>query len=199
MNAILRFLVERALVVNLVSIFLVVIGIYAMLNINREAFPNVNFDTVQIDTVYPGSTPAEIERLVITPIEQELKSLNGIDKMTSIAFPGSGRVILELEQDASNRDRIVSDVQLAVDRASLPTDLPQEPIVLEIDGQMIPVLNFAISSPRSEVELKRLGIVLKMTSWRSRGRAHPGAGGPARRNPHRGGSGQTSRAAYSGR
>ena len=157
MNAILRFLVERALVVNLVSIFLVVIGIYAMMNINREAFPNVNFDTVQIDTVYPGSTPAEIERLVITPIEQELKSLNGIDKMTSIAFPGSGRVILELEQDASNRDRIVSDVQLAVDRASLPTDLPQEPIVLEIDGQMIPVLNFAISSPRSEVELKRLG------------------------------------------
>jgi len=157
MNAILRFLVERALVVNLVSIFLVVIGIYAMLNINREAFPNVNLDKVQVDTVYPGSTPTEIERLVITPIEQELKSLDGIDKMTSIAFPGSGRIILELEQDASNRERIVSDVQLAVDRANLPMDLPQEPVVLEIDGQMIPILNIAISAPRSEVELKRLG------------------------------------------
>ncbi len=157
MNAILRFLVERGLIVNLVSIFLMVIGTYAMFNINREAFPNVNLDKVQIDVVYPGSTPTEIERLVITPIEQELKSLDGIDKMTSIAFPGSGRVILELEQDASNRDRIVSDVQLAVDRASLPTDLPNEPTVLEIDGRMIPVLNIAISSPRSEVELKRLG------------------------------------------
>jgi multidrug efflux pump subunit AcrB len=77
--------------------------------------------------------------------------------MTSIAFPGSGRIILEIEQDASNRDRIVSDVQLAVDRASLPIDLPQEPVVLEIDGQMIPILNIAISSPRSGVELKRLG------------------------------------------
>ncbi|MDX1823381.1 MAG: efflux RND transporter permease subunit, partial [Thiohalomonadales bacterium] len=157
MNAILRFLVERGLVVNLVSIFLMVIGSFAMLNINREAFPNVNLDKVQVDTVYPGSTPTEIERLVITPIEQELKSLDGIDKMTSIAFPGSGRIILELEQDASNRDRIVSDVQLAVDRADLPTDLPEEPVVLEIDGQMIPILNIAISSPRSEVELKHLG------------------------------------------
>ena len=157
MNAILRFLVERALVVNLVSIFLVVIGIYAMLNINREAFPNVNLDKVQVDSIYPGSTPTEIERLVITPIEQELKSLDGIDKMTSIAFPGSGRIILELEQDASNRERIVSDVQLAVDRANLPMDLPEEPIVLEIDGQMIPILNIAISAPLSEVELKRLG------------------------------------------
>ena len=157
MNAILRFLVERALVVNLVSIFLMVIGTFAMLNINREAFPNVNLDKIQIDSVYPGSTPSEVERLVITPVEQELKSLDGIDKMTSIAFPGSGRIILELEQDAPNRDRIVSDVQLAVDRANLPTDLPEEPIVLEIDGQMIPILNIAISSPRSEVELKRLG------------------------------------------
>jgi multidrug efflux pump subunit AcrB len=157
LNAVLRFLVERTLVVNLVSIFLMVMGTYAMLNINREAFPNVNLDKVQIDSVYPGSTPTEIERLVITPIEQELKSLDGIDKMTSIAFPGSGRIILELEQDASNRDRIVSDVQLAVDRANLPTDLQEEPTVLEIDGQMIPILNIAISSPRSEVELKRLG------------------------------------------
>ena len=157
MNAILRFLVERGLVVNLVSIFLMVMGTFAMLNINREAFPNVNLDKVQVDTVYPGSTPSEVERLVITPIEQELKSLDGIDKMTSIAFPGSGRIILELEQDAPNRDRIVSDVQLAVDRADLPTDLPEEPVVLEIDGQMIPILNIAISSPRSEVELKRLG------------------------------------------
>jgi len=157
LNAILRFLVERSLVVNLVSIFLMALGTYAMLNINREAFPNVNLDKVQIDAVYPGSTPTEVERLVITPIEQELKSLDGIDKMTSIAFPGSGRIILEIEQNASNRDRIVSDVQLAVDRANLPTDLPEEPIVLEIDGQMIPILNIAISSPRSEVELKRLG------------------------------------------
>ncbi|MGW8228760.1 MAG: efflux RND transporter permease subunit, partial [Gammaproteobacteria bacterium] len=74
MNAILRFLVERGLIINLVSIFLMVMGTYAIFNINREAFPNVNLDKVQIDTVYPGSTPTEVERLVITPIEQELKS-----------------------------------------------------------------------------------------------------------------------------
>jgi multidrug efflux pump subunit AcrB len=132
-----------------------------MLNINREAFPNVNLDKVQVDTIYPGSTPTEIERLVITPIEQELKSLDGIDKMTSVAFPGSGRILLEIEQDAPNRDRIVSDVQLAVDRASLPTDLPEDTVVLEIDGQMIPILNIAISSPRSDVELKRLGDLIE--------------------------------------
>jgi multidrug efflux pump subunit AcrB len=152
-----RFLVERSLVVNLISIFLVTLGAFAAWKMNRESFPNVVMDRVQIDTVYPGSTPEEIERLIITPIEQELKSLDGIDTMTSIAFPSSGRINLELDPDASNRSRIVSDVQLAVDRADLPTDLPREPSVLEIDGEMIPVINLAIAAPRSEVALKHLG------------------------------------------
>jgi len=152
-----RFLVERSLVVNLVSFFLVVLGGFSAWQMNRESFPNVVMDRVQIDVAYPGSTPEEVERLIITPIEQEIKSLDGIDTMTSIAFPGSGRINLELDPDASNRSRIVSDVQLAVNRAELPTDLPREPSVLEIDGQMIPVINLAIAAPLSEVALKRLG------------------------------------------
>ncbi len=152
----LRFLVERSLVVNLVSIFLVMIGLYAAFSINREAFPNVNLDKVQIEIVYPGSTPEEIESLVVTPIEQEIKALDGIDKMTSIAFPGSGRIILELDSHSSNRDRIVSDIQLAVNRADLPADMATEPSVLEIDGRVFPVINIAIAAPRSELELKQL-------------------------------------------
>ena len=157
MNNVIRFLVERPLVVNLVSIFIVALGLYAAFNINREAFPNVNLDRVQINTVYPGATPAEIEQLVITPVEQELKSLTGIDKMISVAFPGSGRIDLELDPNASNRQRIVSDVQLAVDRASLPTELPAQPSVVEIEGSIFPVIRVAISGNRTPLELKRLG------------------------------------------
>lgn len=151
-----RFLVERRLIVHLVSIFLIVLGIIAIANINREAFPNVNLDKVQIEIAYPGSSPEEIERIIITPIEQELRSLDGIDTMTSIAFPGSGRINLEVDPDATNRDRIVSDVQLAVDRATLPGDMPEDPVVLEVDGKMIPIIQLAISAPRDEVALKRL-------------------------------------------
>ena len=157
MTGILRFLVERSLVVNLISIFLVVLGLYtAFFLINREAFPNVNLDKIQIDTVYPGATPEEMERLVITPIEQELKALDGIDKMISVAFPGSGRITLELDPYASNRERLTSDAQLAVDRADLPQDLPNDPTVLEIDGAVFPIIQLAISLPRTPLELKRL-------------------------------------------
>ena len=162
MTGILRFLVERSLVVNLISIFLVLLGLYtAFFLINREAFPNVNLDKIQIDTTYPGATPEEMERLVITPIEQELKALDGIDKMISIAFPGSGRIFLELDPYATNRQRLTSDAQLAVDRADLPQDLPNDPVVLEVDGSLIPIIQLAISAPKTPLELKRLADRIK--------------------------------------
>jgi len=157
MKSVFRFFVERALMVNLISIFLMAVGIYAIFDINREAFPNVNLDQIRIDIPYPGASPSEIERLVITPIEQELKALDGIDTMSSIAFSGSGIINLDLDPDSGSRQNIVNDVQLAVDQAVLPDDLPNDPFILEIDGAVFPVIQVAVSSDVSELELKRLG------------------------------------------
>jgi len=157
MKSVFRFFVERALMVNLISVFLMAVGIYAIFDINREAFPNVNLDKIRIDIPYPGASPSEIERLVITPIEQELKALTGIDKMNSIAFSGSGIINLDIDPDSDNREQMASDVQMAVDQAVLPNDLPAKPYVLEIDGAVFPVIQLAISAKVSELELKRLG------------------------------------------
>jgi len=158
MTTIIRFLVERSLIVNLVSVFLVAIGLATAIFFTQiEAFPNVNLDQIQINMVYPGASPKEVEQLVITPIEQELRSLNGIDKMVSMSFPGSGRIILEVDPDANNRIRLSSEVTLAVDRAQLPDDLPDDPVVIEVDGAVFPIMRIAISAPLNELELKRLG------------------------------------------
>ncbi len=157
MKNILAFFVHRTLIVNLISIFIILLGIYAMSTINREAFPNVNLDNIAIGFSYPGASPEEIEQLIITPIEQELKSLDGIDKMTSVAFPSSGNINLEVAPDSINRARMVSDVQLAIDQAELPLDLPYEPVVTEIDGRVFPIIQLAVAAPLSKLELKRLG------------------------------------------
>jgi len=162
MTPIIKFLVERGLVVNLVSVFLFTVGLVtAVMFLQIEAFPNVNLDLIQINTVYPAASPKEVEQLVITPIEQELRALNGIDKMVSMAFPGSGRITLEVDPDANNRARLASEVSLAVDRADLPNDLPNKPSVTEVDGSVFPVIRLAVSAHMSELELKRLGDSLK--------------------------------------
>lgn len=161
MKSILSFFVERVLVVNLISIFIILLGIYAMYSINREAFPNVNLDKIAIGFSYPGASPDEIEELIITPIEQELKSLDGINKMTSVAFPSSGNINIEIAVNSINRTRMVSDVQQAIDKARLPLDLPFDPVVTEIDGRVFPVIQLAVAAPVSKLELKRLGDKIK--------------------------------------
>jgi multidrug efflux pump subunit AcrB len=162
MTAIIRYLVSRGLVVNLVSIFLFILGLVtAILYIQVEAFPNVNLDRIQIDTFYPGASPQEVEQLIITPIEQELRALNGIDKIVSMSFPGSGRITMEVDPNANNRDKLSSEISLAVDRAKLPLDLPNDPFVTEIDGAVFPIIRIAVSAPISELELKRLGDDIK--------------------------------------
>ncbi len=157
MKSVIQFFVERALVINLISVFILVLGVYTVLNINREHFPNVNLDKIVISTIYPGASPEEIEKLINTPIEQELKSLDGIDKMNSVAFPSTGTVSLELDPDSRSRSRIVSDIQLAIDRIDLPDDLPDKPLVLEIDGRIFPIVQLALSASRSQLAVKRLG------------------------------------------
>ncbi|MDH5570370.1 MAG: efflux RND transporter permease subunit [Gammaproteobacteria bacterium] len=162
MTAIIRFLVERSLVVNLVSIFLFILGLVTSIWLmNREAFPNVNLDVIQIEVAYPGASPGEIEQLVITPIEQELRALNGIDTMMSMSFPGSGRIRLEVDPNSSNRVRLSSEVSLAVDRAKLPVDLPSDPYVTEIDGAVFPIIRLAVSATIDDLALKRLGDNIK--------------------------------------
>ena len=162
MQAIIRYLVTRGLVVNLISVFLVAVGIaISVMFMKVEAFPNVNLDIIQIDVVYPGASPSEVEQLIITPIEQELRAIEGIDKMISMAFPSSGRISMEVDPNSSKRDRLTSDISLAVDRATLPEDLANEPFVTEVDGSVFPILRVALSANRDELALKRLGDLVK--------------------------------------
>ena len=157
MTSIIKYMAERGLVVALISIFIIFLGGLAIIKINREAFPNVNLDVVQVSVYQPGASPQDIERLILIPIEQELKLLSGIDKMTSVAFPGSARINLELDPYAPNRERIANEVQLAIDRARLPDDLPEDPYVLEIDARVFPVIQLAIAAPWDDLRIKQLG------------------------------------------
>ena len=162
MRTIIHFLVTRPLIVNLISVFLLILGMVVSISLLQiEAFPNVNLDVVQIDVAYPGASPKEIEQLVVTPIEQELRALSGIDKMISMSFPGSARITMELDPDASNRSRLTSEISIAIDKASLPADLPTDPVVTDVDGAVFPVIRLAVSAPLDELGIKRLGDDIK--------------------------------------
>ncbi|MDQ6962676.1 MAG: efflux RND transporter permease subunit [Mariprofundaceae bacterium] len=153
-----RFFIQRGLLVNMMSVLLLLGGIYAALHIQREAFPSINFDQVVITAAYPGASPEEVAKLVLTPIERQLKSVEGINNIHSVAYAGSMQMNLEIDPDYQDRTRFVSDVEQAINRAALPKDLATDPLVVEIKSDQVPVLSFTVFSKKEmdDLSFKRL-------------------------------------------
>jgi len=156
MKRLIVFFVKRGLLVNMLSLLLLAGGIFAGISIQREAFPSINFDLVVINAAWPGSSPKEMERLVITPIERELKGVDGIDTIRATAYPGSMVINVEIDPNYTDRSRFVSDVQQAINRADLPVDLPDDPLLTEIKSEQAPVLSFTMFGDFKPLELKRI-------------------------------------------
>ncbi len=156
MKNVIAFFVKRGLMVNLISIFLLAAGIYSGYQIQREAFPSVNFDIVVVAGSYPGAAPREVERLMVAPIEQELKGIDGISAMRSTAFSGTMQIVIEVDPNFKDRSRLVSDIQQAINRTDLPLDLPADPIISEIKSEQTPVLTFSIFGDFEPLALKHL-------------------------------------------
>ncbi len=156
MTSIIAFFVRRGVLVNLISLMLLAGGIYAASNIQREAFPSVNFDVIVINAVYPGAAPKEVERLLVTPIERELKGIDGINVIRSTAFLGTMQISIEVDPGFEDRSRLVSDIQQAINRADLPDDLPAEPVITEVKSEQAPVLTFSVFGPFTPLQLKHL-------------------------------------------
>ncbi len=157
-----EFSVRQPLFVNLLTLLVFVAGIMALINLNRDTFPNVDLDIVIVTTNYPGATPQEIEKLITIPIEKELKEVNDIKEMTSASIEGLSSIVLEIEPDAPDKNKVVNDIQRAVDKAEdLPTDLKEEPLVTDIEMRDHPIVEVSISGNFSEEELVKHARVLE--------------------------------------
>ncbi len=113
---------------NLLMFVLVVGGILFALNIKREVFPEIDMDMVTVVVAYPGASPQEVEEGAVLAIEEEISSLDGIKKISSVSVEGLGTVMAELLGSA-NSDRALNDIKSAVDRiTSFPQDA-ERPII----------------------------------------------------------------------
>jgi len=150
-----KFSVQNRLMVNLLSVFILVAGGIAFFQLNREAFPNFSFDIVSINTLYPGATPEEVEKLITQPIEEELRTVGDVDEIRSVSAEGYSVVIVKLDPDASDKKRTVTEIQQAVDRVpNFPADLEKKPITREIRTRDTPIIEIALSGsmPRKELQ-----------------------------------------------
>ncbi len=149
-----KFSVNNSLFVNLVSGILLIIGLIVVLGLNREVFPNVAFDIVSVTTSYQGATPEDVEKLITVPIEKEIKEVDGIKEVNSTSAVSTSLIYVKIDPDESNKQKVVRDIQSAVDRVKdLPRDV-EDPIVTEVTSKQYPIIEVSLSGEMTEHELQ---------------------------------------------
>ncbi|MCA9408282.1 MAG: efflux RND transporter permease subunit, partial [Candidatus Omnitrophica bacterium] len=146
-----EFSVKNSLLVNLVSVFILLAGTLAMMNLRRDAFPQVDFDIVTVGTAYPGASAEDVEKFVTIPIEKELKGISGVKEMESTSEEGFSSIGITIDPETSDKDQVVDDIRTAVERVNnLPEGIEEDPLVVEIKSKERPILEISLSGNFSE-------------------------------------------------
>src|SRR3989440_1917829 len=142
-------------------IFLLGAGLAAYLTIAKEAEPDVKIPIIYVQLSQRGISPEDAERLLLRPVETQLKSVGNVKEMRSTAFEGGGFVVLEFEAGFDSKAAL-ADVRAKVDQAK--RDLPRDadaPQVQEVNLSLYPVLVVGLSGDVPERTLLRIARAAK--------------------------------------
>ena len=151
----LEAILRRPRTVLTMMIVMVVAGIYTYITIAKEADPDIQVPVLYISIPLQGISPEDAERLLVKPMEEELRGLEGLKELTSIASQGHAAIITEFETEmdpdiASQKVREKVDIA----KAELPSDA-EEPTVNEINLSLFPTIIVALSGDVPERTLYR--------------------------------------------
>ncbi len=140
--------------IYVLTIIITSLGIMSYFSIPKEQFPEIVIPTILVNTVYPGTSPEDMENLVTRPIEKQCKSLADVKKITSNSIQDFSSIIVEFNPGIENTEA-KQRVRDAVDKAkaNLPNNLPKDPDIKEVDFSEFPIMNINLAG---DYDLQRL-------------------------------------------
>ena len=128
----------------LIFLAIIILGAFALMNMPREADPEVKIPIAVVTTVYPGASPTDTEELLTQKIEEKVKNLENLKQYSSRSGVGFSSVTVEFNAEADLKDSI-QKLKDAVDEAqpSLPTDA-EDPFVTEIRVSDMPIVTYSL-------------------------------------------------------
>ena len=127
-SGIISWFARNSVAANLLMIFILIMGAFGYKTIQRQMFPNIEINYINITAQYRGASPQEIEESILIKIEESLKDVSEIKRTVSRAFRNSGRISLEIDKDEELTD-VLDKIKLRVDSiATFPADM--EPVTI---------------------------------------------------------------------
>ncbi|WP_375325464.1 efflux RND transporter permease subunit [Flagellimonas sp. GZD32] len=143
MRKLIAYFIKYHMAVNVFILAFLVFGVVGMLSLKSSFFPLNEARNISITITYPGASPQEIEEGIVLKIEDNLKGLQGVERVTSTSRENSGTINVEIEKDR-DVDFMLLEVKNAVDRVpTFPTGM--EPLVVAKQEPVRPTISFAVS------------------------------------------------------
>jgi len=156
MNAIIDAALSHSRTVIATLVLILLSGTVAYIEIPKEADPDINIPIIYVSMSHEGISPEDAERLLVRPMEQELRVIEGVKEMRATAFEGGANVTMEFDA-GFDADVALDDIREKVDLAK--PELPEEtdePTVHEVNFSLFPVIVVTLSGPVPERTLLKL-------------------------------------------
>ena len=156
MRKIISYFINYPKAVNIIILFFIFFGIAGIISLKSSFFPLIDSHFVSVNITYLGASPNEIEEGIILKIEDNLKGISGIDRVTSTARENNGSILVEISQN-KNIDLMLLEVKNAIDRVpSYPANM--EPIVVSKLDEQRPTIIFSLAGEKTPLTtLKNIG------------------------------------------
>jgi multidrug efflux pump len=148
--------------IYILTIFVSLAGILSYMKLPKEQFPDIVIPTIYVQTIYPGSSPKDIENLITKPIEKKIKSISGVKKLKSQSIQDFSIITVEFNTDVKVDDakrKVKDEVDKA--KADLPSDLKKDPTVMEVNFSDMPIMYVNISGDYDLSVLKKYAEIAK--------------------------------------
>jgi multidrug efflux pump len=128
------------------TVIILLMGLFSYNSLPKEQFPEVKFPSILVTTIYPGTSPNDMEQLVTKQLEKQIATIPGIKKLKSNSVQDFSIINAEFNTD-QDVDLALQRVKDAVDKAKndLPTNMPDDPQVTDIDASQFPIMQVHIS------------------------------------------------------
>jgi len=151
-HGLIRLFVHHPTASNLLMAAMIAIGFFALAKLNTQFFPTLEIPQITVSVAWPGASAEDVEENILDAVEPELRFLDGIDEVRSVAREGAGVITMEF-QAGTDMQKAQSDVQQAVDGVTTLPDDSEEPVISRITF-FEPVAKISVSGPYTEKELK---------------------------------------------
>src|SRR4051812_13429898 len=142
-----RPFILRPVATSLLMVAIVLAGIVGFRFLPLSALPQVDYPTIQVQTLYPGASPEVMSRTVTAPLEKQFGQMSGLQRIASTSAAGVSTITLQFSLGIAI-DSAEQEVQAAINagNSTLPADLPAPPVYAKVNPADAPILTLAVTS-----------------------------------------------------